>query len=939
MATEFHLTTPNDVDAEGGSNSFVREWAGDWSGKLLIFLGLMVGLYTLYLYFHWGGEEYKSIVSNLVTLFISAGPAILAWRASRIEAISRRTSLGWMMISLGNLAFTIGTIQWIYYENILGENPFPSYADVGYLASYPFMMGGLLLLVERMRTAEERINFVLDTSIIMVGGGMALWYFLLRPIANSYEGDSLTTALSLAYPLSDLVLLLGISSLLLRRTSVASRGVIDLLMVGVVLNFVADFIFSYQSLLGTYETGNPVDALFSWSGVPIMMAAQLQIIAASRNDFAERSNIFSGSRYIWVPYVAVGVVFLTVFKLALDGDHEIIDEAIFVAGLVTMLVIVRQFMFVKENIKANLALSEMQERIQGIYSASTDAIGLADFEGTITEVNDSFVRLTGYRREEIVGLMKYQDFLPHTAVDLSHAPDGQHITGPAFEHEISFERKDGTRRNVTTSIYTVNGADGAPAAIALVVRDITDRRSLEKQLTYQALHDPLTGLANRTLLSKQVRKALIRAKRRGSKIAVLFLDLDNFKTVNDSLGHASGDALLIAVAERLRSCLRAADMAARLGGDEFAVLIEDVERTADEISVADRILASLRQPVVLDGKQIFVGSSIGIALSSDNTEEPDTLLRNADVAMYTAKRNGKNRYAVYEESMHAAVVERAQLETDLRKALENDEFSLRYQPILDLATNRVVALETLLRWDHPLDHSIGPAEFIPIAEEMGIIGPIGEMVLRVACGQATRWHQMFDISEPFAISVNISGRQFLDPSFTRTLERTFKETGLSPQHLILEITESTMISNSEATMRRFAEVKKLGVKIAIDDFGTGFSSLSYLHRFPVDVLKIDSSFVENVCRGNEGAAMVNAIVSMGRTLSLTTVAEGIESEDQAAALIEMDCNWGQGYYFSKPLKAEEITDFMSATERNITPIIPSSIPNHTLTGDIAAVLT
>jgi diguanylate cyclase (GGDEF)-like protein/PAS domain S-box-containing protein len=891
------------------NSGWAREWFANWGGILLAAFGAFACAYFAYLYFHWGGEEYKSIVSNVVTVVLYMVPCVLAWRASMFDTLTDRTRWAWRFVSFGMMAFVVGQILWIYFENYLGEQPFPSWADVGYLAYYPLMLAGLLLMVEKMRTREERINFSLDASIVMIGGGMVIWYFLLRPIAGSHDGDSLKTVLSLAYPIADLVLLLGIVSLLLRRTGFGSRWIVNLLLAGVVINFIADFVFSYQSLEGTYETGNPVDGLFTLACMPVAVAAHLQYIQARNGILAVEPNVVGESKFFWTPYLAVAVVYLVLVKVVYEHSVALMEVSVLVAGVVTALVVVRQFLFVRESTRTHNALTELQQRIQGIYSASTDAIGLADFEGTITEVNESFTALTGYRRDEIVGRMRYQDFIPEDHLERSIAPDTSAAPGRQLEFERDLTRKDGSFRTVTTTLYPVDGSDGEPAAMAIVIRDITDRISLEKQLTYQALHDPLTGLANRALLRQRVTGSLKRAARRDRQVALMFLDLDNFKIVNDTMGHAAGDVLLTTIAHRLESCLRGGDLAARLGGDEFAVLIEDITTPGEELAVATRLLEEIGKPVTIEGKDVIVGSSIGVARSVAGVSQTEDLLRNADVAMYTSKRNGKNRYSVFEDEMHAAVIERAKLEEELRSAITNGEFEVRYQPILDLNTEAVVALEALLKWNHPRGIPIGPAEFIPIAEEANLIGEIGRMVLAEACSQVARWQRTYKSGRPFALSVNISGRQFMDADFITAMRMAYGTAGLSPKTLILEITESVMMTNTEATVRMLEDIRKLGVRLAVDDFGTGYSSLSYLHKFPIDVLKIDSSFTEKI-DGKEGAAMAQAIISMGETLSLATIAEGVETYEQAEKLKGFGCTYGQGYHFARPLNVTEMDQFL-----------------------------
>lgn len=895
----------------GRYKAAMHKWTGDWGGRAFIGFSLFVAIYVLNLFFHWGGEEHKSLLSNIATLVIYSGPALFALRASSQTGIPARARWAWRFISLAHISFIAGTGAWTYFENIMGEQPFPSWADAGYLLFYPCMLAGLLLLTEKMRSSEERLKFFLDGGVVMLGGGIVLWHFLLAPIAQADDGDTLKTVLSLAYPIGDLVLLLGISSLLLRGTAVRGRSLVNLLLIGVSVNFLADFAFGYQSLAGTYESGNPVDAFFALTTIPVMLAAHLHYVIP---PVAEHANNYERlSRFFWVPYLAVGVVYIVLLHAAIDNEVDILPIAVMVAGIVTALVIFRQFMFVRENARAYIALTEVQERIHGIYSASTDAIALADFSGTILEVNDSFVRLTGQGRDEIVGVMSFYHFVPESYLELSVTPDIAVANGRPVEYEREIVRPDGSTRNVTTTLYAVNGADGTPAAMAVVVRDITDRRLLEQQLTHQALHDPLTGLANRALLSEQVTAARSRSRRRNTNIAVLFMDLDNFKVVNDTLGHAAGDTLLVTVAKRIKGCLRTSDTAARLGGDEFAILLEDITDQDEHLSVADRIMTAVRTPILINGTEASVGASIGIALSSNSVDSPEDLLRNADVAMYRSKKDGKNRYTVYEDAMHAAVIHRSRIEAELRSAIMNKELAVHYQPIIDLSTRRVVAMEALLRWDHPRKIDIGPAEFIPIAEEADLIRELGGFVLDKAITQAAVWKKTHLSGQPFAMSVNISGRQFMDSGFVDTVADSCHESGYPPNDLILEITESTMLINTGTTVRKLEEIRDLGVKLAIDDFGTGYSSLSYLNKFPIDILKIDRSFIEDINSGAEGAAMAKAIISMSQTLHFTTIAEGVETAGQVRMLCELGCTWGQGYLISKPLTVGEMDRFLKKT--------------------------
>ncbi len=451
-----------------------------------------------------------------------------------------------------------------------------------------------------------------------------------------------------------------------------------------------------------------------------------------------------------------------------------------------------------------------------------------------------------------------------------------------------------------------------PLMLRVVSKQYVDRtldnvrqlRELNNQLTHQAFHDPLTNLANRARLTDRVEHALDRAARLNQNVVVLFVDLDNFKAVNDSLGHAAGDQLLISVTERLRTCLRAVDTAARLAGDEFAVLLEEVEEPGDAIHVAERILQTLQVPFGLSDKEVFVNASIGIAFSHPGRTNADELLRNADVAMYAAKEAGKGRYEVFEARLHAAVLSRLALEADLRSAVERNELVVHYQPTVRLDNG-----ELLVRWNHPTRGMVPPSEFIASAETSGLIVPIGRWVLGEACQQLRQW-QLAHPGRDLSVSVNLSARQLQEPTLVDEVADVLAWAGIAPCSLVLEITESVLVQDADLTVQRLRALKALGIRLAIDDFGTGYSSLSYLRRFPVDILKIDRSFVSGVGDGSQDSVLTEAIVMLARTLQLKVVAEGIEQPAQLAFLRELGCDLGEGYYFARPLPVDQMQGYM-----------------------------
>ncbi|HEY7879004.1 MAG TPA: EAL domain-containing protein [Gemmatimonadaceae bacterium] len=554
--------------------------------------------------------------------------------------------------------------------------------------------------------------------------------------------------------------------------------------------------------------------------------------------------------------------------------------------------------------RAQSALRASEAEMRALVGAMSDVIVALDRDGAYVKIAASAADARHRPPVEWLGRRVTEVFPPAPADTILAGVARALETRRAVDLEYSLEIGD------TTAWFAGTVSPMDDERVVWVARDITSRKNLEAQLAYQALHDPLTGLANRALFRDRVDHALAGMERAGGRLAVLFLDLDDFKTVNDSLGHNEGDRLLAAVAARFLNATRGCDTVARLGGDEFAVLLESVHTDSDVITVAERIATSLRAPFVLDEKPVAVTASMGIARAGD-AEGTEELLRNADVAMYTAKSAGKGRYAIFAPQMHRALVDRMALEADLRDGIERGELRLLYQPIVDLATGRLAAVEALVRWEHPTRGLLAPAVFIPLAEETGLIVPLGRWVIREACKQGALWRSQSPLDESPTVTVNLSGRQFQHEALVSDIAAALAESGLEPVRLVLEITESVIMRDVEVTLARLLELKALGVRLAIDDFGTGYSSLSSLRRFPIDVLKIDKAFVDNITLGGNDAALARTIIALGDMLSLRTVAEGIEDAQQHRTLQELGCELGQGYLFAKPLPSDQIATMLA----------------------------
>jgi diguanylate cyclase (GGDEF)-like protein/PAS domain S-box-containing protein len=551
-----------------------------------------------------------------------------------------------------------------------------------------------------------------------------------------------------------------------------------------------------------------------------------------------------------------------------------------------------------------------EARFQTLVQNASDVILIARPDTTITYQTPSANRIFGYADGSLEG-KQFTSLLHPDDVEqaLAGYSDVALRAGTSISAKWRLRHCDGSWRHVevtTTNLLHEPTLEG----IVLTLRDVSERTNLEEELKHQAFHDALSGLANRALFRDRLEHALARASRSKSSLAVLFLDLDDFKLINDSLGHAAGDALLVAVSRRLSECLRSGDTVARFGGDEFAVLLEETTGPEEACQTAERLIRALRETLVIEDHDVQVCSSVGIALSHAGREDPTELMQAADLAMYAAKTHGKGRYEVYQPDLQVAIVRRLDMTADLQRAIEAREFVVYYQPIVSLGGGNAVGLEALVRWRHPEHGLLLPEEFIALAEDTGLVIPLDRWVLKEACIHTREWQYCHSDARRLWVSVNISARHFQDEGLVEAVSMALRESGLDPQFLVLEITEGVFVQEAESVIERMLELKALGIRFAIDDFGTGYSSLSYLRRFPIDILKLDKSFVDGVAVSAEDGALAETIVRLGKNLNLQTIAEGIEHAPQLEALRALGCQLGQGFYFNKGLQASEVDDLL-----------------------------
>jgi diguanylate cyclase (GGDEF)-like protein/PAS domain S-box-containing protein len=872
-----------------------------------------------------------TLAAMALTVFDAFGQAVLwenahwtisAFAGAALVVIGARSATGPErtvrgMLALGLISYAAGQIIWDF-EAIAGVQSVPALSDLGFLASALPIAAGLLVAVRpHLSGAELRAAYLDGAVIFLTISGLIVAAYGARAVSAEPTFGTLV----LLYPI---VFLATAGAGTVTALTIGIRLRLEgawILLIGTAIMGTAWILWLAAADTGVVPVGNPPSLLFSVAA--LVMGYGAATWRAERSD--SRLLRLTGERLLGA--LPVGAVLVSaVMVVAVEGPTLVTALVRICGGGVILISAIRQALLLAERgailsrerqaaDRERLARRSAQVALDALRASQLRYQTLVERLPAIVYIDALDDHSTGQYISPQISTLGWdaETWLadPDSWIRQMHPDDKERalaelhagqVSDRPFASEYRLITRDGRVVWIRDEAVVVRDPDGTGFLHGVMV-DITERKRLEEELVHQAFHDPLTALANRALFRDRVEHALQLRARDDRPLAVIFCDLDEFKTINDSLGHGAGDEVLRSVADRLRGCLRPTDTVARLGGDEFGILLESFGPDAQPMDIADRITEAIGLPLLAAGRRVNIRASLGVAMAGAEFDA-DELLRNADVAMYEAKAAGKGRVARFEPAMHLAALRRLELEQELREALDAGQLVLEYQPIVNAQTGIIDGAEALLRWDHPARGFLAPAEFIPIAEETGLIVEIGRWVVREACRQAGGWAGGQRRRRPFMISINLSARQLADPELVPTVRNAIKAAGLAPRSVLLEITESLVVQHTDEVIGRLGALRSLGTRIAIDDFGTGYSSLAYLHQLPIDAIKVDRSFLAGTTAA--GQPVARSMVELGHTLGLLTIAEGVETAAQAELVNDLGCDLAQGYYYGRSMPADEM---------------------------------
>jgi diguanylate cyclase (GGDEF)-like protein/PAS domain S-box-containing protein len=897
----------------GSFTSLLDRWSRAAIAACVIYTLVMAA----FLLMDWGGDETAAWISAWGNFPIVAVVLVLFAPLLRDRMLSWRRRRAFQLLFAAQILDVIASVGW-GYAALTSSDTWGAWPDVVWIGWYPLATLALALLYVDLGGRLDTTRSLVDFATLVVGFGALLWFTALEPLTRMDAAGLSENWAALTYGIGNGMCVIAAAMVAMQITDWRAERATVWLLVAMVATTFADLLWVSSELSETYEAGAAIDLFYPLYYICVATALNTQ--RRERGNAATRG--LQGDLRGSLPVVAlmVGVVALLDDRLGLDAaDSPLLMGVILMA---TVLVVVSQALATRETIGLHreVATRRFDERLTELVRRSSDMIAICDRQGVIRYASPSSEQLLGAAPGELTG----------QNLDAVLGPEAPHVravfesvlAAPHSEQIVTFAipRAEGEKRSFKMVIANLCHVDSI-RGVTLNIRDVSDAMRLNDQLRKLAFHDSLTLLANRSLFTDRVHQA-IKHIDEGRTPAVLFIDLDNFKTVNDSLGHGAGDQLLRGFAHRLVQCTRAGDTVARLGGDEFAVLIDHAASEEAAMAVAGQILEACRTPFEIEHLPLRVGASVGVALS-DRVSTVERLMRNADAAMYAAKSQGKNQAALFRPEMLRAARRRMRIENELAAAIDEGQLEAHYQPIVDLHSRHLVGVEALMRWRHPTRGLVMPGEFIPLAEETGQIVPMTQWILGRACADAAQLQREMAHGEGLRVSVNVSSRYLNHGNVVPDVRSVLAANGIRPDCLILEVTESLLLENSSQLERTFSELKALGVRLALDDFGTGYSSLAYLHRFPIDILKIDRSFVERLgldptdADGVDAVALARAILSLAEALGLDTVAEGIEHDEQRDTLLRLGCRTGQGYSFGKAMPIAEVMESAVSRRRNV----------------------
>jgi diguanylate cyclase (GGDEF)-like protein/PAS domain S-box-containing protein len=874
---------------------------------------VLAGAYVLYAAFAaawllggWGGDRVTETFAGWAQIVPPLVGLVMIVMLLRTRPMSAGRRLAWLLLAVGTCMETLGSTAWALTAVTRGDT-YPSGADYIFLLYYPFATAACLAFFRDVGGRFDQGRFWLDLATLVIGFGGALWFIVFEPLSALAGAEPAGANVTIAYALGNGAIMIA-GAMLFTQVSDWRRDRAMLFFLGSLLcTLVSDLWWIAAEVRGQYEVGALID-LGYFLDYAVLAAAVVSDWNSGPSDRAEGER--RGNAYGFLPLLAVLLALVMLLRSQVgDGGRAPIVEAGICVG--ALLVLFRQLTVRREvaRLQEQLARRSADERLTELVRRSSDVFLVVGADGLVGYASPACETMLGRAPEALVGQLLMDaigyDEEPRVSAFLLRLERGD----ANVEVELTLRDSRDDRRTVLVVGSNQRHVPSIRGDV-LTLRDITDRKRLEERLRSLAFYDPLTLLANRSLFADRVHHAMARLQD-GLTPAVIFIDLDNFKTINDSLGHSAGDRLLRACAQRVVQSTGAGDTVARLGGDEFAVLIDHAPNSLGVVAMARHIRCALQAPIEVDGRLLRVTASLGVAVAAEGTTA-EHVLRNADAAMYRAKHEGKDRVALFQPEMLAAARRRLEIEEQLVAALANEEFVLHYQPIVDLRGGHLVGVEALLRWRHATRGMIQPGEFIPVAEETGFIVPLTNWILRRACKDLREMMASVPRGEGMRVAVNVSGRHLLAGDLVADVRAALEESGLPPTSLVIEMTESLLLQESREVSQRLAQLKSLGVRLALDDFGTGYSSLAYLHRFPLDILKIDRSFVQRLSGTGEdresATALARAILSLAEALGLDTVAEGVEDPEQRLALLALGCHTGQGYWFGKPMAREALLE-------------------------------